>query len=179
MLRPQLGGIGICQPGRKNIPRKKGRRHRLVPTGALVENCPINPAILAPASGLCPIPTTEIDGMAFSPPSMRQPAQSVAHELDGVKSLNIAIRAGFQTGECEVVGDKREGVAFIGARVGALAEPGEVLVSGTVKDLVVGSASFPSRVSPENGACSPQSSFARPVGAPPTKLSTTGRALSQ
>jgi len=62
--------------------------------------------------------------MAFSPPSLRQLAQSVAHELDGVKSLNIAIRAGVQTGECELVGDKREGFAvFIGARVGALAEP--------------------------------------------------------
>jgi len=59
--------------------------------------------------------------------------------LMGSRALNIAIRAGFQTGECEVVGDKREGVAFIGARVGALAEPGEVLVSGTVKGLVVGS----------------------------------------
>jgi len=39
------------------------------------------------------------------------------------------------------VGDRLEGIAVhIGARVGALAEPNEILVSGTVKDLVVGSA---------------------------------------
>ena len=51
------------------------------------------------------------------------------------------VRAGLHTGECEVMGDDVGGLAVhIGARVGALAGPGEVLVSGTVKDLVVGSA---------------------------------------
>ena len=54
--------------------------------------------------------------------------------------LGIEIRAGLHTGECEVVGDDVAGIAVhIGARVGALAGPGEVCVSGTVKDLVVGS----------------------------------------
>jgi class 3 adenylate cyclase len=44
------------------------------------------------------------------------------------------------TGECEVVGDKIAGIAVnIGARIAAQAEPGEVLVSSTVKDLVAGS----------------------------------------
>jgi class 3 adenylate cyclase len=44
------------------------------------------------------------------------------------------------TGECELRGDDTGGMAVhIGARVAARAEPGEVLVSGTVKDLVVGS----------------------------------------
>ena len=58
----------------------------------------------------------------------------------GVRSLGIEIRAGLHTGECEVIADKVGGIAVhIGARVGALAEPREVLVSGTVKDLVVGS----------------------------------------
>ena len=44
------------------------------------------------------------------------------------------------TGECEVIGAKVGGIAVhIGARVAALAHPGEVLVSNTVKDLVAGS----------------------------------------
>jgi class 3 adenylate cyclase len=44
------------------------------------------------------------------------------------------------TGECEVMGDNIGGIAVhIGARVAALAGPGEALVSSTVKDLVAGS----------------------------------------
>ncbi len=57
-----------------------------------------------------------------------------------VRELGIDIRAGLHTGECELVGDKIAGLAVnIGARIAALAEPGEVLVSSTVKDLVAGS----------------------------------------
>ena len=57
-----------------------------------------------------------------------------------VKSLGIEVRAGAHTGECEVMGDKFSGIAVhIGARVAARAGPGEVWVSGTVKDLVAGS----------------------------------------
>ena len=57
-----------------------------------------------------------------------------------VKRLGIEIRAGLHTGECELVGDDVAGMAVnIGARVSSLAGPGEVLVSGTVRDLVVGS----------------------------------------
>jgi class 3 adenylate cyclase/pimeloyl-ACP methyl ester carboxylesterase len=59
---------------------------------------------------------------------------------DAVKGLGIEIRAGLHTGECEVVGEKMRGIAVhIGARVAALAGPGEILVSRTVKDLVAGS----------------------------------------
>ncbi|HEX8741526.1 MAG TPA: adenylate/guanylate cyclase domain-containing protein [Thermoleophilaceae bacterium] len=59
---------------------------------------------------------------------------------DEVRRLGIEIRAGLHTGECEIVGDDVAGMAVnIGARVSSLAGPGEVLVSGTVKDLVVGS----------------------------------------
>jgi class 3 adenylate cyclase/DNA-binding winged helix-turn-helix (wHTH) protein len=59
---------------------------------------------------------------------------------DAVRALGIEIRAGLHTGECEYVGDDVGGIAVhIGARVAAAAEPGEVLVSGTVKDLVAGS----------------------------------------
>ena len=57
-----------------------------------------------------------------------------------VRPLGIELRAGLHTGECEVMGDKYGGIAVhIGARVAAHAEPGEVLVSSTVKDLVAGS----------------------------------------
>jgi class 3 adenylate cyclase len=59
---------------------------------------------------------------------------------EGVDELGLGVRAGLHTGECELVDDKVGGIAVhIGARVAALAEPGEVLVSSTVKDLVAGS----------------------------------------
>ncbi len=54
--------------------------------------------------------------------------------------VGVHIRAGLHTGECEVTRDDVRGIAVnIGARVGGLADRGEVLVSRTVKDLVVGS----------------------------------------
>jgi class 3 adenylate cyclase len=54
--------------------------------------------------------------------------------------LGISIRAGLHTGECERSGADVTGLAVhIGARIGALAGPDEVLVSGTVHDLVLGS----------------------------------------
>ena len=57
-----------------------------------------------------------------------------------VRSLGIEIRAGIHTGECEVIGEDVGGLAVhIAARVNALAGPGEILVSRTVRDLVVGS----------------------------------------
>ncbi|MEA2472225.1 MAG: hypothetical protein QOE06_140 [Thermoleophilaceae bacterium] len=60
--------------------------------------------------------------------------------LDGSEPLGIRLRAGMHTGECEVMGDDIGGMAVhIAARVSSLAGSGEVLVSRTVKDLVVGS----------------------------------------
>lgn len=60
--------------------------------------------------------------------------------VDATATLGMDIRVGLHTGECEVRGDDLGGLAVhIAARVVALAEPGEVLVSSTVKDLVVGS----------------------------------------
>ena len=57
-----------------------------------------------------------------------------------VRSLGIEVRAGLHTGECEVRNGDVGGIAVhIGARVAGMAGPGEVWVSGTVKDLVVGS----------------------------------------
>jgi class 3 adenylate cyclase len=59
---------------------------------------------------------------------------------DGVRELGLEIRAGLHTGECELMDDKIGGIAVhIGARVASVAQPGEVLVSRTVKDLVAGS----------------------------------------
>jgi pimeloyl-ACP methyl ester carboxylesterase len=57
-----------------------------------------------------------------------------------VRRLGLEIRAGLHTGECEILGDKLSGIALhTGARVASLAGAGEVLLSGTVKDLVAGS----------------------------------------
>ena len=57
-----------------------------------------------------------------------------------VARLGLEMRAGLHTGECEVLDSDIGGIAVhIGSRVGALAGPGEVLVSSTVKDLVAGS----------------------------------------
>jgi pimeloyl-ACP methyl ester carboxylesterase len=59
---------------------------------------------------------------------------------DEVRSLGIEVRAGLHTGECEIMDDKLGGIAVhIGSRVAAIAQPGEVLVSSTVKDRVAGS----------------------------------------
>jgi class 3 adenylate cyclase len=57
-----------------------------------------------------------------------------------VGELGLEVRAGLHTGECELMNGKYGGIAVhIGARVAKQAEPGEVLVSSTVRDLVAGS----------------------------------------
>ncbi len=59
---------------------------------------------------------------------------------ESVGALGLEIRAGLHTGECEVIGDKLTGIAVnTGARLAAQAQPGELIVSSTVKDLVAGS----------------------------------------
>lgn len=64
-------------------------------------------------------------------------ASALAGELP---DLGFEIRAGVHSGECELRGEDVGGMAVhIGARIAARAEPGEVLASSTVKDLVVGS----------------------------------------
>ena len=71
------------------------------------------------------------------------PARAIrcaASIVDAVEAIGLDIRVGIHTGEVERVGDSLGGLAVvIGARIGALAGPGEILVSRTVKDLVVGS----------------------------------------
>jgi class 3 adenylate cyclase len=71
------------------------------------------------------------------------PARAIACAetlVAGIEELGLSVRAGLHTGECESRGSDLGGIAVhIGARVGALAGPGEVLVTRTVVDLVVGS----------------------------------------
>jgi class 3 adenylate cyclase len=58
----------------------------------------------------------------------------------GVEALGLEIRAGIHTGECEVLKGDVSGIAVhLAARVLGAAAPGEVLVSGTVRDLLLGS----------------------------------------
>jgi len=71
------------------------------------------------------------------------PARAIrcAHAIvESVRELDLEVRAGLHTGECEVVDAKISGIAVhTGARVASLANAGEVLVSSTVRDLVSGS----------------------------------------
>ncbi len=71
------------------------------------------------------------------------PARAVRCALaiaSGVKPLGLEIRAGVHTGEVELIGDNIGGIAVhIASRVQGESPPGEVLVSGTTKDLVAGS----------------------------------------
>lgn len=71
------------------------------------------------------------------------PARGIrcAHAFtQAVRALDIEVRAGLHTGECEKVGQDLVGLAVhIGARVSAKAGAGEVWVSRTVRDLVAGS----------------------------------------
>jgi class 3 adenylate cyclase/pimeloyl-ACP methyl ester carboxylesterase len=66
--------------------------------------------------------------------------QSACAIRESLRELGLEVRTGLHTGECELIDSKVGGIAVhIGARVAALAGPGEVLVSSTVKDLVAGS----------------------------------------
>src|SRR5439155_16578341 len=71
------------------------------------------------------------------------PARAVrcAHAIvQAVREIGMEVRAGVHTGEVELMGEDVGGIAVhIGARVAAMAAPSQVLVSGTVKDLVAGS----------------------------------------
>jgi class 3 adenylate cyclase len=80
------------------------------------------------------------DGVLATFPSPARAAQCAAAIIQAARSLGLEIRAGLHVGEVELRGEDVGGIAVhIGARIGALAGPGEVLVSSTVRDLVVGS----------------------------------------
>ena len=75
---------------------------------------------------------------AFDGPA--RAVQAAAALREPLAAIGLEVRAGLHTGECEVSDGKIVGVAVAtGARISALAAPGEVLVSRTVKDLVAGS----------------------------------------
>ena len=58
-----------------------------------------------------------------------------------VQRLGLEVRAGIHTGECELQGRGLSGIAVhIAARIQGAAAPGEILVSGTVRDVAAGSA---------------------------------------
>jgi pimeloyl-ACP methyl ester carboxylesterase len=66
--------------------------------------------------------------------------RAAAAIAERVRDLGLEVRSGLHTGEVELAGDLVRGIAVhIGARTAALAGPGEVLVTSTVKDLVAGS----------------------------------------
>ncbi len=81
------------------------------------------------------------DGMLATFDGPARAIRCAAAVRDGAEAgFGVVVRSGLHTGEIELLGDDVGGLAVnIGARVGALAEPREVLVSNTVKDLVVGS----------------------------------------
>jgi class 3 adenylate cyclase len=87
--------------------------------------------------------TTTGDGMlaAFDgQPGAARAIRCAAAIRQAVRTLGLEIRAGVHAGECELVGDAIGGIAVhIGARVMARAGADEVLISSTVKELVVGS----------------------------------------
>lgn len=71
------------------------------------------------------------------------PARAIRCALairDGLRRIGLEVRAGIHTGECEVLLDKLAGVAVhSAARIAASSGPGDIRVSGTVRDLVAGS----------------------------------------
>jgi len=75
----------------------------------------------------------------FDGPARAIRCATAVHELART-GFGLDVRSGLHTGEIELIGDDIGGIAVhIGARVEGLAAPGEVLVSGTVRDLVAGS----------------------------------------
>jgi class 3 adenylate cyclase len=84
--------------------------------------------------------TTTGDGMLASFDSPARAVRCASEMIEVARATGLEIRAGVHTGEVERRGDNLAGIAVhIGARVAALASAGEVLVSGAVPSLVVGS----------------------------------------
>ncbi len=80
------------------------------------------------------------DGFLATFESPGQAIQAARAIREGVRSLGLEIRVGIHTGECEVSKGDVAGIAVhIASRVQAMAEPGDILLSGTVHDLVTGS----------------------------------------
>ena len=80
------------------------------------------------------------DGMLATFDGPSRAISSAIAIRDGARRLGLEVRAGLHTGELELLADDDVGglAVHIGARISSLAGPGEVLVSSTVRDLVVG-----------------------------------------
>jgi pimeloyl-ACP methyl ester carboxylesterase len=107
-----------------------------------------SPAALAALERLCSSIGTRRQTMARSSRSAQPcvfdgPGRAIACASTiaaSVRDLGLEVRAGVHTGECELAAGNVSGIAVhTGARIAALAAPNEVLVSGTVHDLVAGS----------------------------------------
>jgi class 3 adenylate cyclase len=84
--------------------------------------------------------STAGDGFLATFDSPRHAIACAMAVRDAVEAIGLVIRAGVHTGEVELTNDDVQGIAVhIGARVSSLAGPGQVLVSSTVRELVVGS----------------------------------------
>ena len=80
------------------------------------------------------------DGFFARFESPARAVRAAAAMIDAASSLGLTARAGVHTGEVELQGDEVRGIAVhAAARILALAQPGEILVSGTVRDLLAGS----------------------------------------
>ena len=80
------------------------------------------------------------DGFLVSFDGAGRAVHCAAAIREAARGLGLEVRSGIHTGECEQSGGKLVGIAVhIGARLGTLAAPGEILVSSTVRDLVSGS----------------------------------------
>jgi pimeloyl-ACP methyl ester carboxylesterase/class 3 adenylate cyclase len=80
------------------------------------------------------------DGVLATFDGPARAVRSASAVVSSVRPLGLEVRTGLHTGECETMGEDVGGIAVhIGARVSGLAGPGEILVSRTVRDLVVGS----------------------------------------
>jgi class 3 adenylate cyclase len=80
------------------------------------------------------------DGFLVSFDSPTPAIRFAKASVHATRQIGLDIRVGVHTGECELVEDKLRGIAVhIGSRVASTAEAGEILVSQTVRDLVIGS----------------------------------------
>ena len=80
------------------------------------------------------------DGFLATFDSPSRAVQCARAIRDGLRHLGLEVRAGLHTGECEISGADVAGIAVhIASRIQGLAVPSEILVSGTVHDLVTGS----------------------------------------
>jgi class 3 adenylate cyclase len=79
------------------------------------------------------------DGFVASFDSASQAVRCARGVQEGLGALHVEVRAGIHTGECQVVGNDLRGVAVhLAARVCSSAQPGEIRVTSTVKDLLSG-----------------------------------------